>query len=77
MVNYGTGVSIHPEPGVHTHSKLTVPSAGFQNAGNYSCKASNTLPASVQVFVSEGMEILLVTFNITFLLSFYVNAGFF
>ncbi|CAG7836236.1 unnamed protein product [Allacma fusca] len=54
MVNYGSGVSVHTEPGIRTHSRLTVPSAGHQHAGNYTCKASNTQPATVQVYVSDG-----------------------
>ncbi|ODN06640.1 Myotilin, partial [Orchesella cincta] len=64
MVNYGSGISVHTEPGIHTHSRLTIPLAGPQHAeninnllvsiGNYTCKAANTQPATVQVYVSDG-----------------------
>lgn len=33
MVNYGSGISVHTEPGIHTHSRLTIPLAGPQHAG--------------------------------------------
>lgn len=35
MVNYGSGISVHTEPGIHTHSRLTIPLAGPQHAGKY------------------------------------------
>ncbi|ODN06639.1 IgLON family member 5 [Orchesella cincta] len=54
MVNYGAGISIHTEPGIHTHSRLIIPSAGPQHTGNYTCKAANTQSATVQVYVSDG-----------------------
>jgi len=34
MINYGSGVSVHTEPGIHTHSRLTVPSATPKHSGN-------------------------------------------
>jgi hypothetical protein len=61
MVNYDEdsptrnprlGISVESSP--EMKSTLTISNAGSADAGNYTCKPSNALPASVQVFVSEG-----------------------
>ncbi|XP_035703498.1 uncharacterized protein LOC110843505 [Folsomia candida] len=55
MINLiGSGISVHTENGVHIHSRLTVPQAGPQHAGTYTCNATNTESATVQVYVSDG-----------------------
>ena len=61
MVNYDSegpsrnsrlGISVESSP--EMKSTLTISGSGSSDAGNYTCKPSNALPASVQVFVSEG-----------------------
>ncbi|RZF41348.1 hypothetical protein LSTR_LSTR000062 [Laodelphax striatellus] len=57
MINYDTargGISVETESGPKTQSKLTIRDAHDVDSGNYTCSASNTEPASVFVFVSEG-----------------------
>ena len=46
------GISVETSP--EMRSTLTISGAGASDAGNYTCKPSNALPASVHVFVSEG-----------------------
>ena len=64
MVNYDEdsptrnprlGISVESSP--EMKSTLTISNAGSADAGNYTCKPSNALPASVQVFVSEGKQL--------------------
>ncbi|XP_049788235.1 hemicentin-2-like [Schistocerca gregaria] len=57
MINYDTargGISVDTEPGPKTQSRLTIRNAHDSDSGNYTCSASNTEPASIFVFVSEG-----------------------
>ncbi|XP_075215085.1 neurotrimin-like [Lycorma delicatula] len=57
MINYDTargGISVETESGPKTQSRLTIRDAHDGDSGNYTCSASNTEPASVFVFVSEG-----------------------
>lgn len=57
MINYDTargGVTVDTEPGAKTQSRLTIREAHDTDSGNYTCSASNTEPASIFVFVSEG-----------------------
>lgn len=57
MINYDTargGVTVETEPGAKTQSRLTIREAHDSDSGNYTCSASNTEPASIFVFVSEG-----------------------
>ncbi|KAK3860454.1 hypothetical protein Pcinc_033497 [Petrolisthes cinctipes] len=57
MVNYdqsrgGTTVTMdHQDP---TTSRLTITTATTKDTGNYTCSAANTVPASINVFVSQG-----------------------
>ncbi len=59
MVNYdlpedsSVSVSTKQEEG-STRSTLTIKKAQPKDAGNYTCKPSNAIAASIQVFVSEG-----------------------
>ncbi|KDR15426.1 Neuronal cell adhesion molecule, partial [Zootermopsis nevadensis] len=57
MINYDTsrgGITVETEPGPKTQSRLTIRDAHDTDSGNYTCSASNTEPASIYVFVSEG-----------------------
>ncbi|XP_053614507.1 hemicentin-2-like isoform X1 [Plodia interpunctella] len=57
MINYDAtrgGITVETEPGARTQSRLTVRGATLKDSGNYTCSASNTEPASIHVFVSEG-----------------------
>ena len=38
----------------NTKSKFTIAEATPQDSGNYTCKPSNAMPASIQVFVSKN-----------------------
>ncbi|XP_018331931.1 zwei Ig domain protein zig-8, partial [Agrilus planipennis] len=57
MINYDTsrgGISVETEPGPRTKSRLTIVDTHEADSGNYTCSASNTEPASIFVYVSEG-----------------------
>lgn len=57
MINYDTsrgGITVETDPGPKTQSRLTIRDAQDTDSGNYTCSASNTEPASIYVFVSEG-----------------------
>lgn len=60
MINYeesdeNSRVQVITEPGGEkTHSRLVVTEATSHHSGNYTCRASNTEPDSVHVFVSTG-----------------------
>lgn len=56
MINYDTtrgSVTVQTDPGP-TQSRLTIRQAVESDTGNYTCSASNTKPASIFVFVTEG-----------------------
>ena len=61
MVNYdlsstsSVSVKTTEESGI-TRSVLTIANADPKDAGNYTCKPSNAIAASIQVFVSEGKK---------------------
>lgn len=58
MINYDTArgsVSVQTDPGP-TQSRLIIQQAVESDTGNYTCRASNTKPASIYVFVTEGTE---------------------
>ncbi|KAG5894519.1 hypothetical protein JTB14_026808 [Gonioctena quinquepunctata] len=57
MINYDTsrgGISVETIPGPRTQSRLTIRDTNDGDSGNYTCSASNTEPASIYVFISEG-----------------------
>lgn len=59
MINYDTsrgGISVETLPGHPTQSRLTITDTHESDSGNYTCSASNTEPASIYVYVSEGKE---------------------
>ena len=49
--------SFIPGKGEIFHSRLLIKDATYQDSGNYTCSAQNTIPASVNVFVSKGKSI--------------------
>ncbi|KAA0202929.1 hypothetical protein HAZT_HAZT001154 [Hyalella azteca] len=59
MINYdkergGISVTIEAEPDVR--SRLTVTDARQSDSGNYTCDAANTEPASITVYITQGMS---------------------
>lgn len=58
MINYDAarGVGVATAPGARTQSALTIRDAAPRHSGNYSCRAPNTEPAAIYVYVSEGSE---------------------
>ena len=57
MINYDTvrgGITVTVEPGPKTYSRLIVTHATQADSGNYSCRAPNTLPDEIHVFVTKG-----------------------
>ena len=54
MINFDSerGISVTTTPGRRTHSQLSIKKAEVSDSGNYTCAPSNSLPASIQVFVS-------------------------
>ena len=61
MVNYdlpsdsSVSVTTTQDKEGNTRSTLTISNAQREDAGNYTCKPSNAIASSIQVFVSEGM----------------------
>ncbi|XP_046388578.1 roundabout homolog 2-like [Ischnura elegans] len=47
-------VSVSTEPGPKTHSRLLISHATLGHSGNYTCRASNSNPSTIHVFVSRG-----------------------
>lgn len=68
MINYdttrGSTVTVQTDSS-STQSRLTIHHAVESDTGNYTCSASNTKPASIYVFVTEG--IIFKTIKIFFL----------
>ena len=61
MINYDLerGITVTTTPGRRTHSQLLIKQAEVADSGNYTCSPSNSLPASIQVFVSGEYSHLL------------------
>ena len=57
MINFDSerGIAVTTTPGRRTHSQLSISRAEVSDSGNYTCAPSNSLPASIQVYVS-GMK---------------------
>lgn len=74
MVNYDDNrrdISIDTIPGPRTQSRLIIKEPQITDSGNYTCRASNTEPASIFVYVSKGK--ILIYFRIFF--SFDLNSS--
>lgn len=57
MINYDDtrrDITIETSPGPRTQSRLIIREPQIADSGNYTCSASNTEPASIYVFVSNG-----------------------
>ncbi|EDS35379.1 conserved hypothetical protein [Culex quinquefasciatus] len=62
MINYDDSrrdISIETVPGPRTQSRLIIREPQINDSGNYTCSASNTEPASIYVFVSKAIFLLL------------------
>ncbi|CAG0882616.1 unnamed protein product [Darwinula stevensoni] len=58
MLNYDAvrgGIMVTVERGKKTHSRLTVDNAQVGDSGVYTCSAESTKPASISVFITEGI----------------------
>ncbi|XP_063385563.1 muscle M-line assembly protein unc-89-like [Cydia fagiglandana] len=65
MINYDAsrGVAVATAPGARTQSSLTIRDAAPRHSGNYSCRAPNTEPAAIYVYVSEGSDKMAATLS--------------
>ncbi|XP_050352288.1 zwei Ig domain protein zig-8-like [Nymphalis io] len=65
MINYDAarGVTVATAPGARTQSALAIRSAAPAHSGNYSCRAANTEPAHIYVYVSEGSDKMAATLS--------------
>ncbi|CAH0713030.1 unnamed protein product, partial [Brenthis ino] len=65
MINYDAarGVSVATAPGARTQSALAIRAAAPAHSGNYSCRAANTEPAHIYVYVSEGSDKMAATLS--------------
>lgn len=55
MINYdtGRGVTVTTTQGKKTSSRLNIQNAQPRHTGNYTCKPSSSIPASIQLFVLD------------------------
>ncbi|XP_049877239.1 zwei Ig domain protein zig-8-like [Pectinophora gossypiella] len=65
MINYdaAAGVTVQTEPGPKTQSALSIRHAAPRHSGNYTCRAANTEPAHILVYVSEGSDKMAATLS--------------
>ncbi|CAK1585003.1 unnamed protein product [Parnassius mnemosyne] len=65
MINYDAarGVSVQTAPGARTQSALRIRAAAPAHSGNYTCRAANTQPAHIYVYVSEGSDKMAATLS--------------
>ncbi|KAI5632423.1 immunoglobulin i-set domain-containing protein [Phthorimaea operculella] len=65
MINYDAtaGVTVKTEPGPKTQSTLAIRHAATRHSGNYTCRAANTEPAHILVYVSEGSDKMAATLS--------------
>ncbi|XP_072942885.1 igLON family member 5-like [Epargyreus clarus] len=65
MINYDAarGVTVATAPGARTQSALRIHHAAPAHSGNYSCRAPNTEPAHIHVYVSEGSDKMAATLS--------------
>ena len=65
MVNYhverGVKVTTYSTASQTTESKLTFSNASKRDEGNYTCSPSNSVPATVQLYVTKRSEFLIPT----------------
>jgi len=57
MINYDTarGVTVTTMQGKKTSSRLNIQNAQPRHSGNYTCKPSSSIPASIQLFVLDDV----------------------
>jgi len=76
MINYdtGRGVTVTTVQGKKTSSRLNIQNAQPKHTGNYTCKPSSSIPASIQLFVLDdnvlprtGAAFHVVTENLVFI----------
>ncbi|KAG7301805.1 hypothetical protein JYU34_014834 [Plutella xylostella] len=65
MINYDAarGVAVRTERGGKTQSTLAIRRAAPRHSGNYTCRAADTEPASILVYVSEGSDKMAATLS--------------
>lgn len=71
MINYDKSrndITIETTPGQRTQSRLIIREPQISDSGNYTCSATNTIPASIYVFVSKGKRHIFYKTKILFIL---------
>ena len=76
VVNGGVGGKVGSKSkDQSTKSRLIITEANPQDSGNYTCKPSNAVPASIQVFVSKnrGKYFILMQSNLYLIIVVIIN----